>query len=748
MRLSFKSKALLVICPIIVLISIAYTLAAIRNQQKLLRDEIIKRGEILAAVAAKSAELPLLAGNPELIKNTAVAFSEIRNVPFVTFFSPDFKPLVHEGVSAPLQPPSALSAKKPVVVFERDNYFEFYGPVFSIRPGADIDMYDESTSTSFRQEHIGWVRIGLSKEVMQKTTHAMARNGALFALLLVAVAITLVTVFLSVMLHPLNKLFDAARDLQEGEYPQVPQNGANDEIGQLSAEFNKMSAAIKEREQQLLNSQKRISELFQRVEHAIFRLDRDFKVVEGNLKFKELFAEDVDFFSRVTEKNSEADQQAARAGRLIGAEVEVAAKDGTDHTIMLSMYPDVDEQGTIYEFDGHFVDITEKKRLEEALHQTQKMESLGLLAGGIAHDFNNILTGIMGYTSLLKAMLPTSESQSLDFLEAIEKSSDRAANLVKQLLGFARKGKIQAIPLDVNIVIKELVGFLRETFDRKITITLTVDKELPLVEADATQIYQAFMNLCINARDSMPDGGKLSIVTEHQVLDLELVTDFGRVSPGDYVLIQVIDSGKGMGREVKSRVFEPFFTTKEKGQGTGLGLSMVYGIIKNHNGHIVIYSEEGHGSAIHIYLPAVEAKANLESVEAKVEVRGRGGGTVLLIDDEETVRELGRHILESNNYTVLLAPHGREGVKIYREKEDAIDLVILDMIMPVMGGKETFHAIREINPHAPVLLCSGYSQEEAFGELLQAGARGFIPKPFRYDELLRKVEELLPASSE
>ena len=747
MRLSFKTKALLVICPIIILISIVYTLEAIRNQQKLLRDEIIKRGEILATVAAKSAELPLLAGNPELVKNTAASLSEIRNVPFVTFFTSDFKPLVHRGVSVPMQPPPALSVTKAVTVFEQDNYFEFYGPVFSIRTAADIDMFDESAPSSVNREHIGWVRIGLSKQIMKQTARSMARNGALFALLLVAVAIGLVTVFLSVMLRPLNKLFDAARDLREGEYPQVPQNGTNDEIGQLSAEFNKMSAAIKEREQQLLNSQKRISELFQRVQHAIFRLDPSFKVVEGNLKFKELFAEDVDFFSYFSEENPEALQRAARAGVLVGLEVEVTGKAGASHTIMLSIYPEVDEKGTICEFDGHFVNITEKKRLEEALHQTQKMESLGLLAGGIAHDFNNILTGIMGYTTLLKAMTPESESQTHDFLDAIEKSSDRAANLVKQLLGFARKGKIQAIPLDVNIVIKELVGFLRETFDRKISISLTAEKDLPLVKADATQIYQALMNLCINARDAMPDGGNLSLVTEHQLLTRELITEFGNVYPGDYVRIQVIDNGKGMSKQVKSRVFEPFFTTKEKGHGTGLGLSMVYGIVKNHNGHIILYSEEEQGTAIHIYLPVAEGNARLESGEAKAEVRGTGGGTVLLIDDEEIVRELGRYILESNNYTVLLASHGRDGIKIYKENQETINLVILDMIMPVMGGKETFHALREINPDVPVLLCSGYSQEEAFGELLQAGARGFISKPFRYNELLSKVEEQIPAQA-
>jgi methyl-accepting chemotaxis protein len=256
MKLSFKTKVLLFFCPVIILISLTYTVAAIRIEQKLLKNEIIKRGEVLIAIAARSAELPLLSGNAELVKNAARSISEIKNVLFVTFYNPLFETILHEGLPATMVSPGKLSSATAFSVEEQTEYLEFYAPVFSIKAGGDIDMFEESSPDMLQKEHIGWVRVGLSKEVMHATERNMIRNGVLFSLLLVVIAVVLVTMLLNIMLRPLNTLFDAVKNLREGEYPQVPAIDQKDEIGQLSSEFNKMSFAIRDREEQLYYSQK------------------------------------------------------------------------------------------------------------------------------------------------------------------------------------------------------------------------------------------------------------------------------------------------------------------------------------------------------------------------------------------------------------------------------------------------------------------------------------------------------------
>jgi nitrogen-specific signal transduction histidine kinase/CheY-like chemotaxis protein len=408
---------------------------------------------------------------------------------------------------------------------------------------------------------------------------------------------------------------------------------------------------------------------------------------------------------------------------------------------MMSVYADYDQTGALHGFDGYLVDITEKKQLEEALIQTQKLESLGLLAGGIAHDFNNILTGILGYAEVLQ-WENTGQDVVVKYAKIIEKSALRAAALTQQLLGFARKGKLKVEPLDVNQITSELVHFLKETFDRSIVVVLNTDKDLPPVLGDGTQVYQALMNLCINARDAMPKGGRLSVKTELCALTNEKVHEHFHIPPGDYVQISVTDTGTGMTPEVKRRIFEPFYTTKEVGKGTGLGLSMAYGIAKNHGGYINAYSEPGLGTTMRIYLPAMRTDMPAQAA-AERQAGIHRVATILLIDDEAVVRDLAKGVLESHSYEVLSAANGAEGVKVFREKKDAIDLVLLDMVMPEKNGAQVFKEIRAMRPEVKVLLCSGYDEEEYFQELFKLGAVGFVQKPFRFTELLRQVDKAI-----
>lgn len=381
----------------------------------------------------------------------------------------------------------------------------------------------------------------------------------------------------------------------------------------------------------------------------------------------------------------------------------------------------------------------EKEALKEQLFQTQKLEAIGTLAGGIAHDFNNMLQGILGYAAYLKMKVPA-EDPMYEPLSVIEHSAERAADLTKKLLGFARKGKYIAEPLNLNAIVENAAAIIARTFDRKIKTETALNPGLWTIEGDKSQIEHVVLNLCLNSRDAMPEGGTLRIETSNAEITKE-TKPHGYMKEGKYAVIKVIDTGTGMDEEIRKRIFEPFFTTKEVGKGTGMGLPMAYGVVKNHNGFITVDSAPGKGSTFTIYLPATEKKAEKEASVSKPLHKGKG--TILIIDDEEIVRNVARDILHELGYDVLLASSGKEGVKIYADKKNAIDLVILDMIMPEMGGKETFKKLKEINPDVKILISSGYSKDSHEEVILDAGEAGFIQKPYNINAIAEIMKEVL-----
>lgn len=380
----------------------------------------------------------------------------------------------------------------------------------------------------------------------------------------------------------------------------------------------------------------------------------------------------------------------------------------------------------------------ERKRLQSQLLQVQKLEAIGTLAGGVAHDFNNILMAIQGRVSLL-LLQGGDESAFGEDLRAIEGLVSRGADLTRQLLGFARGGKHEVRVTDLN----ELVIENSEIFGRtkkEVTIHRRLAEGLWTVEVDRGQIEQVFLNLYVNAWQAMPGGGELYLETENVVLDESYVKPF-KVTPGKYVKVTVTDTGVGMDEQTRQRIFEPFFTTRELGQGTGLGLATAYGIVKNHQGIINVYSEPGHGTTFTMYLPA--AGSGVGAAEETKEEIVRGEGMILLVDDEEMIREVGGRILEALGYRVLVAASGAEALEIYRERSGEIDLVILDMIMPGMLGGEAFDRLRRINPTVKVLLSSGYSMNGEARGILERGGAGFLQKPLDARALSRKVREIL-----
>jgi len=391
------------------------------------------------------------------------------------------------------------------------------------------------------------------------------------------------------------------------------------------------------------------------------------------------------------------------------------------------------------------------KKLESAVNQlvqSQKMESLGLLAGGIAHDFNNLLTAITGYSSMLQGSLDDGSEKNKRYVRHVLNAAEKAQNLTSSLLTFSRKQIIKPSIIHLNEIIKNVSDILNRLIGEDIELRLNFsDVEFP-VFGDANQIEQVVMNLATNARDAMPAGGVLSIETTPVMLDPEYVEAYG-AKHGKYMMISISDTGMGIDKKDMAHIFDPFYTTKEKGKGTGLGLSMVYGIIKQHDGFINVYSEKSIGTTFKIYIPVTADMEDIrkEIIEHKPEQDFRGNETILIAEDEGSVREFLKDILEAYGYKVYLASDGEDTVAKYNEHKDSIDMVILDVVMPKKNGKEAYHFIRGMNPDIKTLFISGYTQDILTSKGIYEEGLEFIAKPLEIQGLMAKIRSILDNQS-
>jgi two-component system, cell cycle sensor histidine kinase and response regulator CckA len=503
-------------------------------------------------------------------------------------------------------------------------------------------------------------------------------------------------------------------------------------------------------EQARRESEERYRVLFEDSIDAVFVTDQDGNFIEANRAFCVLFAYERNELEGLTAQKTYADPNQRRVfqeaiektGSIRDFPIQFRKKDGTVFEGFLTASVRYGVNGDVLGFQGIIRDMTERRQLEKQLQQAQKLEAIGTLAAGVAHDFNNILTVIQGFSELL---LVKTDENALGYsqLRKIHEAGRIGAELVRNLLTFSRKADTYPRSINLNEEVVRIENLLRRTIPKMIKIELHLEAVLAAVNADPDQMGQVLMNLALNAQHAMPDGGTLTIATSNIFLDEEYCRSHPQTLPGSYVLLTVADTGHGMDKEVLEHIFEPFFTTKGVGKGTGLGLAMVYGIVSQHGGHITCYSEPGHGTTFKIYLPAI-AKIEFKTAAEPEQVLPRGGTeTILLVDDEDIIRNLGESFLTMAGYTVLIAASGPEAIQLYLTEGERISLVILDLIMPEMGGEKCLEEILAIDPEAKIIISSGTAIEGKKRETFELGAKAFVTKPFLLGDMLKAVREVL-----
>ena len=507
---------------------------------------------------------------------------------------------------------------------------------------------------------------------------------------------------------------------------------------------------IKRNEQALRRSEARYRSLVQSSVYGIYRSSLEGRFLDvnpalitmlGYRSAEEVLALDPerDVFAHA-EEHTHLIEEFRRTGRLDGIEVGWKRNDGGAITVRISgrAVSSADEPADVLEAIAE--DVTDRRLLEDQFRQAQKMEAVGRLAGGVAHDFNNLLMVISGYAEVMLAGMEPDHALR-DKALAIQQASDRATTLTRQLLAFSRKQLLELKVVDVNAIVSDMERLLRPLIGENVEFITSLTPEAAHTRADSGQLEQVLMNLVVNAKDAMPSGGTLTLQTEKIVVDESHRRGPTFIRPGHYILLSVSDTGMGMDKETQSRIFEPFFTTKEKGKGTGLGLSTVYGIVKQSGGYVMVQSEEKRGTTFHIYLPRVEGVPEKHVAPVTHTTLG-GNETVLLVEDEESVRQLVRETLASKGYLVMEAENGECGVAVAAQHDGKIDLVITDVIMPGMGGRELVKHLAQTRPETKVLYLSGYTEDAIVSEgTIDSGA--FLQKPFTLQNLSRKVREVL-----
>ncbi len=749
MKLSLKTKVTLFITAVMIAASALSTVLFITAQRKSIEREVVARGLALSEALARSVDDELASENLNLIKNVedivhtddvlltqvfSVVWLGVASVPVDQLNTPPV-PAAIEYFKKNQQPSSHYYVKTAP-------WIDIYSPVF-------LNTHD----IRIKDILIGFVRVRISTaSVSQTIRHAVLSNILAALLLTVAAVLALNALMGRYVLRPILALHQSAARHKQGEFPESVRVSSTDEIGQLSAEFNAMGLALREREARLAEEKERLAVTLRSIGDAVIVTD-----VAGVITMINKVAEHhtgwtvqeaagrqlTEVFNIVSEKTGQRCEnpveKVLKSGLISGLANHTALikKDGAKIAIEDSAAPIRDRNSAVVGIVLVFRDVTEKHRMEEELLKVEKLQSVGVLAGGLAHDFNNLLTSMVGNISMAKMYIDT-RSKAYARLNEAEVASRRATDLTHQLLTFSKGGAPVKQTGSIVEIIREAVGFTLS--GTNISAEAAIDNNIRAVEVDAGQISQVFGNLILNAVQAMPRGGILrytvsnAVLGEHEVPSLE---------EGAYVKVTIHDTGTGIPAEHLPRIFDPYFTTKQK--GSGLGLASVYSIIKKHDGHIMAESPPGAGTTFSLYLPASQGAPVAHATDAGA-IAG-GTGNILVMDDEELVREVSGEMLRSLGYMVKFAKNGAEAVALYQtalEAKDPFDAVIMDLTIPGgMGGKETVQKLLALDPNVKAIVSSGYSNDPIMADYHTYGFKGVIVKPYDIANFSKTLSDVM-----
>ena len=684
-----------------------------------------QNGRSLAIGLEQSISLGMQLGELDLIRDGALSVANIPDVHTVDLYDAHGQRLLLLG-----SPHAPLSTTALGAVHQVQSR--------SIQQGAFERII--SPIASDRGELVGYSVLDLSRDRVNASMHAFLRFSLLgSALLLLLFAWWITRLMKRQLQQPLDELDRAVAAVTSGDLDVSVEAAIPDPLGRIARAFNRMTRTLAGKEQALQESEQRFRELFINLPVAIYMADLDGKLRQCNPAMAKLFGFDssdamlaeVAGMGALYQDAAERDALIAeliQAETIVGREVHLRSRSGEEIRGMLNARLVADEAGRLIGVEGMIQDMTEVRTLEDRLLQSQKMELVGQLAGGVAHDFNNLLSVILGNAEMLTTHVPQ-QSKAYHHVTRISQAGRRAAELTSNLLGFARKGDMRHESVMIVPLLEEVIGLVRETGDRRVEIALNASRDDLQVIGDPGQLHQVFMNLCVNALHAMPEGGDLTIDV---------------TSDAQAVTIRVQDTGVGMSKQTQERIFEPFFTTREAGKGTGLGLSMVYGIIDKMGGTIAVDSELGRGTVFEIALPLQGAPEMAATAATAADAdTPTQGGRLLLVDDEAMLREVGEEILREHGYDVMTAASGEEALAIISSDMIDIDLVLLDLNMPGLGGVETLREIRRNGEDVKVIILSGYSETTLNMASAELRYDGFVSKPYQFNALCAEVARVL-----
>lgn len=755
---SIRLKLIVFVVLLLIFTTFAFSIVTVKIQNKTILNEIIKRAETSCKSSAAVAAYSLVSG--DLLGLDHIVFegkSSNDDVEYTAIIDKEMRILAHSDIKKRgeiLKEAEGVTLKKNAdgtvvreISFSKNKIFEIYSPI------------------RFKGKSLGGVLVGVNQSVLLKAQR-FARERILWLCACILLVAVIGVIGISVLItRSVRELALGVRELEQGKWGRLLRIYSRDELGKLTESFNKMSRTIMEQQDEVSKYTRQLQTLSENAPFGMVMIDKEGTFEYINPKFRELFGYELDdipngktWFRKAYPDPSYRQHVVSTwtddfAGFKPGGKrprtFTVMCKDGTEKIInFISVQLGTGEHLVACE------DITELKRseeekavLQEQLRQSQKVEAVGRLAGGIAHDFNNLLTVIKGYSELSRMGLKEGDALR-ENMDEIRNAAERAASLTRQLLAFSRRQVMEMKVLDLNTLLRDLEKMLRRIIGENIEMIIQPAEDLGRVRADVGQIEQVIMNLAVNARDAMPNGGKLTIKTANVELDESSARSHFDVNPGHYVMFSVSDTGVGMTPEVRERIFEPFFTTKETGKGTGLGLSTAYGIVKQSKGHIWVYSEKEKGSAFKIYLPRVDEPLEEIGNEVLKKELPRGNETILIVEDEEEVRKLAGKILERQGYKILETFDGDDALVACARCKSPIHLMLADVVMPGMSGFELANLLKPLYPEMKILYMSGYTDDAVVRHGVLEKGVNYIQKPFTMERLARKVREMLDKDSD